>query len=69
MDHLDFALLRLCVTLDALARPLLERRDERGDVPGWVFIPVMSVGLGGVITQVASGELRGILTAALGQVR
>ncbi|WP_121254862.1 hypothetical protein [Nocardioides ferulae] len=69
MEHRDAALLRLYVMLDTLARPLRQRRDERGDVPGWVFITVMSVGLVGAIGSVARGELQGILSAALGQVR
>lgn len=44
------------------------RRDERGDVPGWVLVTVMSVGLIAIITQLARDELQSILRAALGSV-
>ena len=44
------------------------RRDERGDVPGWVLVTVMTAGLVAVIWGVAEGELRSLLTSALNQV-
>lgn len=44
------------------------QRDERGDVPGWVLVTVMSVGLVTIITQLARDELQAILRAALGSV-
>lgn len=46
----------------------LRVRDERGDVPGWVLVTVMSVGLVAIITQVAEEELQTILRAALQSV-
>ena len=33
------------------------RRDERGDVPGWVLITVMTVALVGAIWAVADDQL------------
>ena len=54
------------------ARTLRERertRDDRGDVPGWVLITVMTAGLVMVIWQVAEDQLRSMLTAALNKVR
>ncbi|WP_435745008.1 hypothetical protein [Nocardioides sp. SYSU DS0663] len=40
MEHLDAALLRLhCLLLAAVAP---RERDERGDVPGWVLVTVVS---------------------------
>lgn len=44
-------------------------RDERGDVPGWVMIVVMTAGLVAVITAVAQDQLSAMLDNALAQVR
>ncbi len=40
-------------------------RDERGDVPGWVMITVMTVALVGVIWGVADTQLSKLLKDAL----
>ena len=45
------------------------RRDERGDVPGWVLVTVMTAGLVMVIWGVAEDQLRAMLTSALNSVR
>jgi len=45
------------------------RRDERGDVPGWVLVTVMSAGLVAVIWGVAEGRLTAMFNHALDQVR
>jgi len=45
------------------------RRDERGDVPGWVLVTVMTAGLVMVIWGVAEDQLRSMLTSALNSVR
>lgn len=47
---------------------LSSRHDERGDVPGWVMITVMSAGLVAVITAVAGPQLRQMLEQALSAV-
>lgn len=44
-------------------------RDERGDVPGWVMITVMTAGLVGVLTAAAAPQLQAMLTNALNQVK
>jgi hypothetical protein len=44
------------------------RRDERGDVPGWVMIVVMTAGLVAMLTLVAGPQLRDMLTTALDSV-
>ena len=44
------------------------RHDERGDVPGWVMITVMSAGLVAVLSAVAGPQLRQMLTSALSAV-
>lgn len=43
-------------------------RDERGDVPGWVMITVMSAGLVAIIAAAAGPQLRSMLTQALSAV-
>ena len=47
---------------------LLQRmrfRDERGDVPGWVLITIMTAGIVAVLWQFAEPYLRDILEQAL----
>ena len=61
------SLLRLYVELAAPPPP--DGRDERGDVPGWVLITVMTAGLVGGLWQFAGPQLRGMLADALAQVR
>ncbi|MCW2789442.1 MAG: hypothetical protein JWQ91_74 [Aeromicrobium sp.] len=46
----------------------LHRHDERGDVPGWVMITVMSAGLVAVLSAAAGPQLRSMLTQALSAV-
>jgi hypothetical protein len=53
------------------AATLLEvgaRRDERGDVPGWVLITVMTAGLVSVLWAVAGDALSQMLSDALRSV-
>ncbi|HEX5016955.1 MAG TPA: hypothetical protein VFX15_05160 [Actinomycetes bacterium] len=42
--------------------------DDRGDVPGWVLITVMTAGLVTALWLVADDQLKSIFTAALGRV-
>jgi len=44
------------------------RCDERGDVPGWVLITVMTAGLVSVLWAVAGDALSQMLTEALASV-
>ena len=44
------------------------RRDERGDVPGWVLITVMTAGLVAALWAVAGPQLETMLREALGSV-
>jgi len=64
MGVLEAALARLWLELRA---PRV--RDERGDVPGWVLVTVMTAGLVMMIWGVAEGQLRSMLSAALSSVR
>jgi hypothetical protein len=45
------------------------RRRERGDVPGWVLITVMTAGLVAALWAVAGPTLTQMLGDALGSVR
>ncbi len=42
---------------------------ERGDIPGWVLITIMTAGLVTLIWGVANDQLKGILTNALNSVK
>lgn len=58
-------------TLLAVLHALTPRipRGERGDVPGWVLITIMTAGLVTVIWGLADDQLSAILTDALDSVR
>jgi hypothetical protein len=43
-------------------------RDERGDVPGWVLVTVMTAGLVGALYSLAKPQLTDLLTSALNSV-
>jgi hypothetical protein len=43
-------------------------RDERGDVPGWVLVTVMTAGLVGALYSLAKPQLTDMLTTALNSV-
>jgi len=43
-------------------------RDERGDVPGWVMIVVMTAGLVLALSVVAGDRLQAMLATALASV-
>lgn len=44
------------------------RADDRGDVPGWVLITVMTAGLVGALWAVAGDRLEALLQQALSSV-
>jgi hypothetical protein len=62
MDSLTLLLVRLRL---ALARP----RDERGDVPGWVLVTVMTAGIVAALYAIAEPQLKTLLRDALTSVR
>lgn len=43
-------------------------RKDRGDVPGWVLITVMTAGLVVALWSIADGQLKSILSNALHSV-
>ena len=63
MEKIAARMTRLYVGL--VARP----RDERGDVPGWVLVTVMSAGIVMAIWGVAQGALTQMLRDALNSVK
>ena len=42
--------------------------EDRGDVPGWVLVTVMTAGLVTALWLVADDQLRSIFSSALGRV-
>jgi hypothetical protein len=56
------------VLLALLSRMEERVRDERGDVPGWVMITVMTAGLVAALWAVAGPELERMLRDALSSV-
>ena len=40
-------------------------QNERGDIPGWVLVTVMTAGLVVAVWSVADGQLKTVLTDAL----
>lgn len=63
MEKLEVMMARLYL---ALVAP--RTRDERGDVPGWVLVTVMSAGIVVAIWGVAEGTLTSMLRSALNSV-
>ena len=51
-----------------IIRRLIRGRDERGDVPGWVLITVMTAGLVAGLWAIAGPQLNSMLTNALSSV-
>lgn len=45
------------------------RRDERGDIPGWVMVTVLTVGMALVIFTFAEDQLTRMLKSALNRVK
>lgn len=62
------ALLLHLVHVVHLPLVLARRRDDRGDVPGWVMIAVMTAGLCTALYVVARGQLSDLLSGALHDV-
>ena len=54
--------------LSAVVTYRLPASDDRGDVPGWVLVAVMTAGLVTAIWLVADGQLTSVLDRALSSV-
>jgi len=66
MEQLSLLMTRLYA---ALLAPFDARRDDRGDVPGWVLVTVMSAGIVMALWGLAEGELKSMLRSALNSVK
>lgn len=51
-----------------IARFNVDLKSDRGDVPGWVLVTVMTAGLVVAIWSVADGQLKSVLGSALRSV-
>ena len=54
------------LVLGGLERPVTDR--ERGDVPGWVLITLMTAGLVTILWALAGKQLETLFTAAMSSV-
>lgn len=54
--------------LDFLTRASRDPRDDRGDVPGWVLITLMTAGLVILIWALAGPALQGVFQQAIDRV-
>jgi hypothetical protein len=59
---------RLCTSCLLLVARANRRAGDRGDVPGWVLVAVMTAGLVTAIWLVADDQLTGVLSRAIGSV-
>lgn len=75
MGKLFVSLLRLRLALIIVGAPASsrrrsgDRRDDRGDVPGWVLVTIMTVGLMAAISALAGDQLTSMLQSALNSVK
>jgi len=60
---------KLLVFLTCLCTRAGARRSERGDVPGWVLVTVMTAGLVAALWAIAGPQLSQMLRDALSSVR
>lgn len=61
------AMLRLHIRCKQACARVLE--EERGDVPGWVLVAVMTAGLVVSLWLVADGQLKSVLSKAITSVK
>jgi Tfp pilus assembly protein PilX len=62
-------MLLLIAQLQALIHTRIRQRNDRGDVPGWVLITVMTATLVAALLVIAKDQLSAMLTNALNQVK
>lgn len=55
-------------SLSRIAAWQLRAKDERGDVPGWVLVTLMTAGLVVLLWSLAGPALKGIFDQALAKV-
>lgn len=62
-------LLRIRATAVLIVVGNLRTRDDRGDVPGWVLVTVMTAALVSALWGIAQGQLSEMLKHALSSVK
>ena len=67
MHHLHRSLVRAQLAATGLVDDAVRRRD-RGDVPGWVLITLMTAGLVAVLWTVAEDQLQAMFQRAMNSV-
>ena len=61
--------MRIAIALERLTGRLIDAsRDDRGDVPGWVLVAVMTAGLVTAIWLIADDQLTAVLDRAISSV-
>ena len=68
MTSLHRSLVRAQLAAARTSRRLVDR-GERGDVPGWVLITLMTAGLVAALWAVAEDQLKALFTDALDSAR
>ena len=68
MTHLRRSLVRPQLAVDRAVRRAIVR-GERGDVPGWVLVTLMTAGLVAALWAVAEDQLKALFTDALDSAR
>ncbi|GAA6527285.1 hypothetical protein [Intrasporangium sp. DVR] len=66
--RLTTTLTRLAPRAASRASAALGGRSDRGDVPGWVLITLMTAGLVTLLWGVAGDQLEALFTEAIGSV-
>ena len=66
--HSSLAMVSTMLVVLARVRARYDRTSERGDVPGWVMVTVMTAGLVAAIWALAGPELERMLRDALRSV-
>ena len=68
MTHLHRSLVRCQLAVVRTSRRAIAR-GERGDVPGWVLVTLMTAGLVAALWAVAEDQLKALFTDALDSAR
>ncbi len=67
-ERVDALCARAVVRLNNISLNGIRARGDRGDVPGWVLISVMTAGLTTAVWLIADEQLTGILDRAMASV-
>ena len=54
---------------DRIVRRVVDRPRDRGDVPGWVLVTIMTAGLVVALWAIAGPKLNDLFTSALDSVK